>query len=130
MKVIILTGDETRHQYFRMKMALDKRINVLTSYCEGVEKSLANRVVNNTNSSIIERLHVEARTQSELDFFGAAISSMPAAQKKLYFPIFSRIGLRMAPLRFSSPTFKPKNEASSSEVESWPITEWQSPKLS
>jgi len=40
MKVIILTGSETRHEYFRKRIASDARIKVLASYCEGQEKSL------------------------------------------------------------------------------------------
>lgn len=76
MKIVILTGDETRHQYFRLKVARDRRIEVLASYCEGVEKSLSNRVESNADSSTLEKLHVEARTQSEKDFFGESISSI------------------------------------------------------
>lgn len=69
MKIVILTGDETRHVYFRKKIASDKRITVLTSYCESDEKSLANRNNQNVQTSQIEIQHVEARTQSETDFF-------------------------------------------------------------
>ena len=76
MKVVILTGSETRHTYFRMKIGLDKRIDVLATYCEGAEKSLENRVLSNPKASGIERLHVAARTQAEEDFFGIAIASM------------------------------------------------------
>ena len=73
-KVIILTGDEIRHEYFRKTVAIYPGIKVLASYCEGVENSLENRAYHNTNSSTIERLHVDARTQAEKDFFGDAIS--------------------------------------------------------
>ena len=73
-KVIILTGDEIRHEYFRKTVAMYPGIKVLASYCEGVEHSLENRIYHNTNSSTIERLHVHARTQAEKDFFGDAIS--------------------------------------------------------
>ena len=44
MKVIILTGSEMRHEYFRKKIASDNRIEVLASFCEGTEKSLENRL--------------------------------------------------------------------------------------
>ena len=69
MKIVILTGSETRHAYFRKKMASDTRIEVLTSYCESDEKSLANRNKQNEQTSQLEIQHVEARTQSEIDFF-------------------------------------------------------------
>lgn len=76
MRIIILTGDEMRHQYFRNKIALADGIEVLASYCEGVEKSLANQINSNPNASDIEKLHINARTQSEQDYFAQALSSM------------------------------------------------------
>ena len=75
MRIVILTGNETRHVYFRKKMASDTRITVLTSYCESDEKSLANRNNQNEHTSQLEIQHVEARTQSEIDFFSDYIES-------------------------------------------------------
>lgn len=75
-KIVILTGDEYRHEYFRKRVALHPDIDVLATYCEGVEKSLENRTKQNPNSSEIEIEHVKARTQSEIDFFAEAISDM------------------------------------------------------
>lgn len=75
MKIVILTGSETRHVYFRKKIASDKRITVLTSYCESDEKSLGNRNNQNVRASQLEIQHVEARTQSETDFFSDYIES-------------------------------------------------------
>ena len=40
MKIVILTGSEIRHEYFRRKIAGDDRIEVLATFCEGQEKSL------------------------------------------------------------------------------------------
>lgn len=65
-----------RHQYFRNKLALTNGIEVIASYCEGVEKSLANQINNNPNASDIEKLHIAARTQSETDYFAQSLSSM------------------------------------------------------
>ena len=42
MKIVILTGSEIRFEYFRKKIANDKPISVLASYCKGTEKSLSN----------------------------------------------------------------------------------------
>ena len=69
MKIIILTGSEKRHEYFRKKIASNPNITVLATYCEGKEKSLENQVKQNVNSSLLEIQHVEARNQSEKDFF-------------------------------------------------------------
>lgn len=76
MKIVILTGDEMRHQYFRTNVALADGITVLATYCEGVENSLASQVSSNPDASELERLHVAARTQSETDFFAQSLSSM------------------------------------------------------
>ena len=77
--IIILTGDECRHRYFRKKVALSPSIIVLASYCESNEKSLENRTKQNPNSSFIEKLHVDARRQSEKDFFYESIEAMTDA---------------------------------------------------
>lgn len=76
MKIVILTGSEIRHEYFRKKIANDKRISVLASYCEGTEKSLSNRIRQNSETSLLEIQHIEARQQSETDFFMEYIESV------------------------------------------------------
>ena len=68
-KVVILTGNELRHRYFRKKMGLDKRFIVSSSFCEDDSRSLKNTTYNNENSTWIENKHVESREQSEIDFF-------------------------------------------------------------
>lgn len=67
--VVIITGDELRHKYFRVVLSNDSRFNVASAYCEGVELSLEMRTNKNPKSSSLEKLHVSARTQSEVDFF-------------------------------------------------------------
>ena len=47
MNIIILTGNEIRHKYFRIFISNNPKINVLSSYCEGNEHSLENRVKKN-----------------------------------------------------------------------------------
>lgn len=70
MRVIILTGNEIRHQFFRKKIAEDSRFVVLASYCENVERSLESRTNAKVEASWLELQHVRARTQAEVDFFG------------------------------------------------------------
>jgi len=72
-RVAILTGDEMRHRYFRKKMSNDDRFEVVGSICEGADWSLDARVRADVRSSDIERFHVEARIQSEIDFFSESI---------------------------------------------------------
>jgi phosphoribosylglycinamide formyltransferase-1 len=74
--IIILTGNELRHKYFRLKVASTDGIVVLATYCESDEKSLKNRTDRNPDSSILQRLHVQAREQAEKDFFEEAVNSI------------------------------------------------------
>ena len=67
--IVIVTGDELRHKYFRIALSNDDRFKVVSAYCEDVELSLEARTNENPNSSLIEKLHVSARKQSEKDFF-------------------------------------------------------------
>ena len=55
-------------------MASDARISVLTTYCEGAEKSLENRIKLNKESSELELQHVRARSQAEKDFFEVSMN--------------------------------------------------------
>ena len=73
MRIIILTGGETRHEFFRKYISNDPRINVLSTYAEGLENSLETRVRENSESSQLQRHHIAARSQSENDFFGDSI---------------------------------------------------------
>jgi methionyl-tRNA formyltransferase len=74
-KIVILTGNELRHKFFRLKIASTDDIVVLASYCESDVKSLYNRTNQNPNSSLLQRLHVQAREQAERDFFEEAVNS-------------------------------------------------------
>lgn len=67
MKLIILTGNDLRHEYFRKHIANEKSLNVLSSYCES-NKAGSEAI----HKSLIERQHFNARIQSEMDFFKTA----------------------------------------------------------
>jgi phosphoribosylglycinamide formyltransferase 1 len=80
-KIVILTGNELRHQYFRLKVASAENICVLASYCESDEKSLKHRTNQNQDSSDLQKLHVIARDQAERDFFEEAVGSIEDKSK-------------------------------------------------
>jgi len=69
VNIIILTGDQLRHQYFRKRLALDPSINVLASYCES-----NNRISQIINGNQLAEEHLRVRHQSEIDFFQEFIS--------------------------------------------------------
>jgi folate-dependent phosphoribosylglycinamide formyltransferase PurN len=66
-RIVILTGSETRHIFFRKKMALTQGIEVVRSYCETVDQIIPTTEM---GAAILRQKHLEARLQSEIDFFG------------------------------------------------------------
>lgn len=75
-RIVILTGNELRHQYFRLKVSSTEDICVLATYCESDEKSLKNRTNADPDSSELQKLHVVAREQAEKDFFQEAVNNL------------------------------------------------------
>lgn len=76
-RIIILTGSELRHQFFRKYIALSADIDVIGSYCEGQEKSLRNLAEKDTDENELRLTHLGAREQSERDFFGLFLETAP-----------------------------------------------------
>jgi phosphoribosylglycinamide formyltransferase 1 len=74
-RILILTGGELRHIYFRKAMAHDNRFDVVATYCEGTEKSLLAKTFNSDTASWLQKRHVEAREQNEHDFFEEYVSN-------------------------------------------------------
>ena len=68
-KIIILTGNELRHIYFRKYLANDGRFKVLKTYAESDEKSLEKMIFADSKSSDLQKKHVEMRINSENYFF-------------------------------------------------------------
>ena len=85
-RIILLTGDEDRHAYVRLRLASDRRFNVVASYCEGAEKSLGARVAADADAFWIERAHVAARSQCESDFFAEGIAHIPDRSNRIPIP--------------------------------------------
>lgn len=73
LRIVVITGDELRHQYFRMKIASDPRIEVLASYCENQDKEDVKNSTSNREISTLEKKHFDARTKSEMEFFEESV---------------------------------------------------------
>lgn len=85
-KIIILTGSELRHSFFRKAIALDEDIKVIFSICEGTEESLENRTAifsDDSGKDVMEQ-HIRQRNLSEEEFFKHFVESEPDKS----FPIF------------------------------------------
>ena len=74
-RVVILTGSELRHTYVRKIIAADEGIEVVATYCEGVEQGLRARLEKRDHLEWIERAHIDARDQVERDFFEDYVAS-------------------------------------------------------
>lgn len=74
-RIVILTGSELRHVFFRKYIALSENIEVINSYCEGQEKSLRTLTEKDEITNDIRLKHLSAREQSEKDFFGLFVET-------------------------------------------------------
>jgi len=84
-RVVILTGSELRHTFFRKAIALSDQIEIVQTYCEGLEKSLGTFVKQESGNDLRTK-HLHAREQSELDFFGLFLDSTADRSKPLFLP--------------------------------------------
>jgi len=85
-RIVILTGSELRHVFFRKYIALSEGIQVINSYCEGQEKSLRTLVKKNGDPNDIRLKHLSAREQSEKDFFGLFVETTVDHSNPVYLP--------------------------------------------
>jgi len=69
-RIVVLTGSELRHDFFRKHVGLSKDIEIISSYCEGQEKSLRAITEQDEEANDIRLKHLSARERTEQDFFG------------------------------------------------------------
>lgn len=67
--IIILTGTELRHDFFRKYISSCDGINVINSYCEGTENNLTDYTESIKVGNELRINHLNNRLQSERDFF-------------------------------------------------------------
>jgi len=72
-KVILLTGNELRHQYFCRTMALQNDFEVIAVYCEGIEESLQSRIEANPEASELLKRHAALRAITEQESFASLL---------------------------------------------------------
>lgn len=70
-RIVILTGCELRHRFVRKALAFTPDVEVLRSFCESADNTIADPAQRQSNSfSSLQREHLSARMRSEDDFFG------------------------------------------------------------
>jgi methionyl-tRNA formyltransferase len=85
-RIVILTGSELRHTFFRKYLAQRSGIDVVASYCEGLEKSLRSVVEKEDDANDIRLRHLEARERSEEDFFGLYVDGTEDRSNPVFLP--------------------------------------------
>ena len=68
MKVVLLTGSELRHEFFRKYISDQKGIQVQLTTCESLKGNLS-ETVDLDNNNNLRKLHLSSRNQYEKDFF-------------------------------------------------------------
>ena len=84
-RIVILTGSELRHTFFRMRLALAQGIEVAQAYCEGAEKSLAAVVAAQSDTPLRDK-HLAQREQSERDFFSLFVAHAADRSRPKHLP--------------------------------------------
>lgn len=84
-RIVILTGAEHRHTFFRIFMARAERYQVIRTYCEGLEQSLEATIAGETRKDW-RTLHLAARRQSESDFFSTYTEQVPDRSNPVFLP--------------------------------------------
>ena len=76
-RIVILTGSDLRHEYFRKTLASSPGIRVLRSYCEDQRNDLRSQVNLSAGSQRLRMQHLADREAAERDAFQTAIRSTP-----------------------------------------------------
>jgi hypothetical protein len=70
MRIIILTGSEFRHNFFRKYIASQSGIDVICSFCESQDGNLQQVIASDIKESAeLRNLHLMMRDKTEQDFF-------------------------------------------------------------
>ena len=85
-RIVILTGSELRHEFFRKYIALSEEIDVIHAYCEGQEKSLRTKVEQKERGNEQRLKHLSAREQAEEDFFAPFVETIPDRSNPISLP--------------------------------------------
>jgi methionyl-tRNA formyltransferase len=84
-KIVILTGSELRHSFMRMSIALHPDLEVVRTYCEGMEGTLVEKIQSAEINTRRER-HLNARAEVEKDFFSLFVNHVQDLSHPLSIP--------------------------------------------
>ena len=67
-KIILLTGNEIRHQFFRKFLNNNRKIQVIAAYCESTSGNINELIKKDSDHNLISA-HLTSRNVTEKDFF-------------------------------------------------------------
>lgn len=67
-KIVLLTGNELRHCFFKQSMSNQDEISVIASFCESDNGNIVKKV-NQLENNKLRKKHLEERGKSEINFF-------------------------------------------------------------
>lgn len=67
-KIVLLTGNELRHIFFKKYMSIQDEIEVIASFCESDNGNIVRKVSQQENNKLRKK-HLEERNKSEISFF-------------------------------------------------------------
>lgn len=85
-KIVILTGDELRHDFFRKYLGTVPNIEILMSYCEQPKRNLTQKIDELEEASELRIKHLKMRNQTEVDFFGLFVEKVKDLSNPNYIP--------------------------------------------
>ena len=84
MRIVILTGSELRHTYFRKKFSSEKQFHVCRSICESKKGSIESRIAAEVTDNSMRTFHLHERKKSEVQFFSSYISNTKDKSNPLF----------------------------------------------
>ena len=67
-RIILITGNEQRHKFFRKYLSINSQIEVLAAYCETTKGNIID-LVKSDNYNELRLEHLIVREETEKDFF-------------------------------------------------------------
>lgn len=68
-KIILITGSELRHEFFRKFISMHKNISTLSTFCESTKGNLSEFIDSEIKTNDLRKLHLSTREFYERDFF-------------------------------------------------------------
>lgn len=68
-KIIVLTGNEMRHEFFRKYISSFPSVEVMISFCEVIESIEDELIQNKAEDYSLQESHLQMRSNVEIDFF-------------------------------------------------------------